>query len=131
MSSELVTEKVTKRFGGLAAVSDLNIHVDRGELAGLIGPNGAGKTTVFNLITGVYDPTEGRILFQGKLVNPLKPFQVTALGMARTFQNTRLFRELTALENVEIASNVHTHAGLAAAIFRTPALLVNDRALHA
>src|SRR5207248_2361071 len=129
MSAILVADKVTKRFGGLAAVADLNIHIDTGELAGLIGPNGAGKTTVFNLVTGVYDPTEGRIEFEGRLINPLKPFQVTSLGMARTFQNVRLFRQLSALENVKIAANLQSKAGLASSIFRTPHLLRNDAQL--
>ena len=129
MSAILTATNVTKRFGGLAAVSNLNIHVTSGELAGLIGPNGAGKTTVFNLVTGVYDPTEGRIEFESRLLNPLKPFQVTGLGMARTFQNIRLFRELTALENVKIAANLQSKAGLAGSIFRTPHLIRNDRIL--
>jgi branched-chain amino acid transport system ATP-binding protein len=128
--SLLQAKNVTKRFGGLAAVSDLNVHVDRGELVGLIGPNGAGKTTVFNLITGVYDPTMGVIDFDGRVINPYKPWQVTRFGMARTFQNIRLFRQLTALENVKIGSNIRSHAGLAAAIFQTPRLRDNDRALE-
>jgi branched-chain amino acid transport system ATP-binding protein len=126
----LEAKSVTKRFGGLAAVSDLNLRIDRGELVGLIGPNGAGKTTVFNLLTGVYDPTEGVIDFDGKVINPYKPWQVTRLGMARTFQNIRLFRELTALDNVKIGSNIRSHAGLAAAIFQTPRLRANDRKLE-
>ncbi|HEV2472492.1 MAG TPA: ATP-binding cassette domain-containing protein, partial [Chthonomonadales bacterium] len=92
---------VTRRFGGLAAVSDVNLHVEPGELVGLIGPNGAGKTTLFNLLTGVYAPSEGDVTFGGRSLNGLKPFQVTRLGIARTFQNIRLFRRLTALENVK------------------------------
>ena len=131
MSTPLLTAKnVTKRFGGLAAVSGLNIEVNAGELVGLIGPNGAGKTTVFNLLTGVYDPTEGDINFDGNLINPLKPYQVATLGMARTFQNVRLFRELTSLENVKIASHLRTKAGLGSAIFRTRKVLSNDAALE-
>ena len=112
MSALLAANGVTKRFGGLAAVSDLNLAVEKGELVGLIGPNGAGKTTVFNLITGVYDPTVGEIVFDGRVMNPYKPFQVTRFGMARTFQNIRLFRQLTALENVKIGSNIRSKAGL-------------------
>ena len=131
MSAALLkAESVTKRFGGLTAVGNLNIEVNSGELVGLIGPNGAGKTTVFNLLTGVYDPTEGSIMFDGSLVNPLKPYQVAKLGMARTFQNIRLFRELTALENVKVASHLRTGAGLASAIFRTRKVLQNDAALE-
>jgi len=129
MSGLLSVENVTKRFGGLVAVGDLNIQIQPGELMGLIGPNGAGKTTVFNLLTGVYTPTEGRIEFDGKIVNGHKPYQVTAMGMARTFQNIRLFRGLTALENVKIASHLQTHSGLLASILRTPALLNNDAEL--
>jgi branched-chain amino acid transport system ATP-binding protein len=128
--SLLEARNVTKRFGGLAAVSELNLHVDKGELVGLIGPNGAGKTTVFNLITGVYDPTVGDIVFDGRVINPYKPWQVTRFGMARTFQNIRLFRELTALENVKIGSNTGSRAGLPAAIFQTPKLKQNDRILE-
>ncbi len=127
----LEARSVTKQFGGLAAVSNFSVSVNPGELVGLIGPNGAGKTTVFNLITGVYDPTVGEIVFDGKVINPLKPYQVTALGMARTFQNTRLFKNLTALENVKIAGNIRSKAGLGAAICRTPRLLENDARLEA
>jgi branched-chain amino acid transport system ATP-binding protein len=130
MSALLSATKVTKRFGGLAAVNDLNVHINPGELVGLIGPNGAGKTTVFNLLTGVYCPTEGTVAFNGKTLNGMKPFRIATLGVARTFQNIRLFRELTALENVKIASNVRTGKGLGAAIFRTPGLLANDRMLE-
>ena len=96
-----------------------------------IGPNGAGKTTIFNLITGVYVPTEGEITFCGERMNNLKPFKIVAKGMARTFQNIRLFRELTALENVKVASNLQNQCGLGAAILRTPKLLANDAELHA
>lgn len=126
----LEVRNVTKRFGGLAAVSDLNLCVDRGELVGLIGPNGAGKTTVFNLITGVYDPTAGDIVFDQRVMNPYKPYQVTAFGMARTFQNVRLFRELTALDNVKIGSNIRSKAGLIDAILQTPRLRENDNHLE-
>ncbi len=128
--SLLQVENVTKRFGGLAAVSGLNINIQEGELVGLIGPNGAGKTTAFNLLTGVYDPSEGNIVFDGNSINPLKPYQVTKLGMARTFQNIRLFKELTSLENVKIACNLRSKSGLFAAIFRTPSMIENDREIE-
>jgi branched-chain amino acid transport system ATP-binding protein len=131
MSTLLTIEDVTKRFGGLAAVSGLDIHIEPSELVGLIGPNGAGKTTVFNLLTGVYAPTEGEIQFDGRVIAGMKPYRVTAMGMARTFQNIRLFRGLTALENVKVAAHLQTKAGLIASILRTPALLKNDLSLDA
>jgi branched-chain amino acid transport system ATP-binding protein len=105
-------------FGGLRAVSNVNLYIDDGELVGLIGPNGAGKTTAFNMITGVYVPTEGTIHFDGKLVNGKKSYQVTQMGMARTFQNIRLFSELTVLDNVKIAMNMHIKYNLPQAILR-------------
>ena len=105
-------------FGGLRAVSNFTMHIDEGELVGLIGPNGAGKTTAFNMITGVYVPTEGEIYFDGKLINGKKSYQVTQMGMARTFQNIRLFSELSVLDNVKIANNMHIDYSLPHAIFR-------------
>ena len=105
-------------FGGLRAVSNFTMHIDEGELVGLIGPNGAGKTTAFNMITGVYVPTEGEIYFDGKLINGKKSYQVTQMGMARTFQNIRLFSELSVLDNVKIANNMHIGYILPHAIFR-------------
>ncbi|MBR2182162.1 MAG: ABC transporter ATP-binding protein [Acidaminococcaceae bacterium] len=105
-------------FGGLRAVSNFTMHIDEGELVGLIGPNGAGKTTAFNMITGVYVPTEGKIFFDGKLINGKKSYQVTQMGMARTFQNIRLFSELSVLDNVKIANNMHIDYSLPHAILR-------------
>ena len=105
-------------FGGLRAVSNFTMHIDEGELVGLIGPNGADKTTAFNMITGVYVPTEGEIYFDGKLINGKKSYQVTQMGMARTFQNIRLFSELSVLDNVKIANNMHIDYSLPHAIFR-------------
>jgi branched-chain amino acid transport system ATP-binding protein len=99
----LQVDKLSKVFGGLRAVSDVHIQLNQGELVGLIGPNGAGKTTIFNLLTGVIPPTEGTINFDGKSIIGLKPYDVTKLGMARTFQNIRLFKTLTVLDNVRIA----------------------------
>ena len=96
----------------------MNLHIDTGELVGLIGPNGAGKTTAFNMITGVYTPTEGTIHFDGNLVNGKKSFQVTQMGMARTFQNIRLFADLSVLDNVKIAMNMHIKYNLPEAILR-------------
>ncbi len=105
-------------FGGLRAVSDFNIYIDKGELVGLIGPNGAGKTTAFNLLTGVYEPTEGQIEFDGKSLVGLKPYQITQRGIARTFQNIRLFADLSVLDNVKIAYHFHVKYGLLESVLR-------------
>lgn len=113
--------KVTKMsmvFGGLRAVSDFNIAIEPGELVGLIGPNGAGKTTAFNVLTGVYEPTEGQVEFDGQSLVGLKPYQITQHGIARTFQNIRLFSELSVLDNVKIAYHFHVNYGVAEAILR-------------
>src|SRR5579871_4586511 len=99
MTSVLQLDKTTIRFGGLTAVSALDLGIGANELVGLIGPNGAGKTTVFNLITGVYQPTEGEILFQGKSITHSRPYHITAGGIARTFQNIRLFPSLSVFDN--------------------------------
>jgi branched-chain amino acid transport system ATP-binding protein len=112
-------QNVSIVFGGLRAVSNLTMHIDDNELVGLIGPNGAGKTTVFNLITGVYVPTEGDIYFNGNRINGKKSYQVTQMGMARTFQNIRLFSELPVIDNVKIAYHMHIKYHLSQAIFRT------------
>ena len=106
-------DNVSIVFGGLRAVSNLSMHIDEHELIGLIGPNGAGKTTAFNLITGVYVPTEGDITFNGVRINGKKSYQVTQLGMARTFQNIRLFKDLSVLDNVKAGlHNHHTYSTL-------------------
>lgn len=112
-------DNVSIVFGGLRAVSNLSMHIDEHELIGLIGPNGAGKTTAFNLITGVYVPTEGDITFNGVRINGKKSYQVTQLGMARTFQNIRLFSELPVIDNVKIVYHMHIGYNLPEAIFRT------------
>ena len=116
----LVAEGLNKHFGGLAAVSGFSVRLMPGEIVGLIGPNGAGKTTVFNLLTGVYVPDAGRISLQGKSLLRLSPDRVTARGIARTFQNIRLFNQMTVLENVKVGFEVHTQAGLAKCILRHP-----------
>lgn len=119
MAKELLkATDVSEVFGGLKAVSDFNFYINKGELVGLIGPNGAGKTTAFNLITGVYQPTTGEIHFDGKSIVGLKPYQITQRGIARTFQNIRLFSELTVLENVKIAFHFHVKYGLLESVFR-------------
>ncbi len=118
MAELLQVNNASMIFGGLRAVSNLTMRIDEGELIGLIGPNGAGKTTAFNMLTGVYEPTEGTIVFDGQKVNGKKPYQVTNMGIARTFQNIRLFSELTVLDNVKIAFNSHIRYGLLEAIGR-------------
>ncbi len=114
----LELENVTIRFGGLTAVSGVDLKVAAGELIGLIGPNGAGKTTVFNMITGVYQPTEGRITFAGNPTAGLKPHVLTRSGMARTFQNIRLFGSMSVFDNVRTATQVHRSHGIRAALWR-------------
>ncbi len=118
MNELLKTSDVSEVFGGLKAVADFNIYINKGELIGLIGPNGAGKTTAFNLITGVYQPTTGEITFDGKSIVGLKPYQITQRGIARTFQNIRLFSELSVLDNVKIAYHCHVKYGLLESVFR-------------
>lgn len=107
-------------FGGLKAVDDFCLEIGESELVGLIGPNGAGKTTVFNLLTGVYQPTEGSYYLCGEKMNGKKTHQVVAAGIARTFQNIRLFKKLTVLENVKVAMNMYMHYSLASSILRLP-----------
>ena len=111
---------VTMKFGGVTALNNVHFHVNKGEIAALIGPNGAGKTTVFNVITGVYAPTEGDIRFKDESIVGMKRHHVTKLGIARTFQNIRLFGESTALENVMTAADVHNKVGVVGSIFGTP-----------
>lgn len=118
MAELLKVDNVSIVFGGLRAVSNLSMHIDEGELIGLIGPNGAGKTTAFNMITGVYTPTEGKVYFNGQQSSGKKSYQVTQMGMARTFQNIRLFSELSVIDNVKIAYNMHVTYNLADAIIR-------------
>ena len=114
----LELEKVTIRFGGLTAVSELDLNIGEGELVGLIGPNGAGKTTAFNMITGMYRPTSGRILFRNEPVPGQKPHQLARRGIARTFQNIRLFRSMSVFGNVRTAMQVHRREGIAMSLLR-------------
>lgn len=116
----ITINRLTKTFGGLTAVSNVDIDIKHGELIGLIGPNGAGKTTVFNLLTGVYVPTSGEIIFEGKSLVRLKPFQITAQGIARTFQNIRLFDTMTVLDNVKLAYHWHGQYSLFGSLLRLP-----------
>lgn len=116
----LEVKGLTRAFGGLLAVSNVDMKIDPGELVGLIGPNGAGKTTIFNLLTGVFEPTNGEIVFDGKRVNGLKPYQVTKLGMARTFQNIRLFQNLPVIENVKIGYHLNVRSSFLGSALRFP-----------
>jgi branched-chain amino acid transport system ATP-binding protein len=117
----LSTDQVVMRFGGLTAVSELNIEIGKNEIVGLIGPNGAGKTTAFNVITGMYTPTSGRVLYRGKEITGFKPHSITELGIARTFQNIRLFKEMTVLENVLVGCHLGIDTGLFGATLHLPA----------
>lgn len=113
----LEASNMTRRFGGLVAVNDVSFEVRQGEIFGLIGPNGAGKTTLFNLMTGLTPPSSGTLSYEGRSMTGLPPFRVAEAGMSRTFQNIRLFRDLSALENVKIAQHARTKAGLWAGVF--------------
>lgn len=116
----LVTDNITMQFGGLKAVSNLSLNIAPGQIVGLIGPNGAGKTTAFNMITGVYKPTLGKITFDGNDITGLKPNQITELGIARTFQNIRLFTSMSVLENVLLSKHVRLKANPLEAILGLP-----------
>ncbi len=131
----LEVRDITMKFGGLKAVDSLSFVVQKGHLTGLIGPNGAGKTTVFNMLTGVYQPTSGNIFFKGKSIRGLKPHQISHLGVTRTFQNIRLFKGLSVLQNVLIAGHQHVKYNLLDALLLTKKhsageLEMTERALH-
>lgn len=111
---------VTMQFGGVTALSEVSLQIKKGEILGLIGPNGAGKTTCFNVMTGVYSPTLGSVSFEGKNLAKLKRFEITKVGIARTFQNIRLFSQMTALENVMVGADARKKASVGGAILRTP-----------
>ena len=117
--TELILENVSKRFGGLLAVNELDMKVPDRKILSLIGPNGAGKTTVFNMITGVYPPTEGNISYKGKKLNNLRSNRIISQGIARTFQNIRLFKSMTVLENVQVGMHCRTNSGPVRALLKT------------
>ena len=116
----LEVDDVTLRFGGVVALNEVSFHINEGEILGLIGPNGAGKTTCFNVMTGVYQPTSGAVRFQGEPLGRRKRFEITKLGIARTFQNIRLFGNMTALDNVMVGADTHHRTGVVSAMFRLP-----------
>jgi branched-chain amino acid transport system ATP-binding protein len=120
---------VSKRFGGLQALSDVGVSIMRGQVYGLIGPNGAGKTTFFNVITGLYTPDGGSFELDGKPYKPSAVHEVAKAGIARTFQNIRLFSDMTALENVMVGRHVRTHSSVLGAMFRTPGFKAEERAI--
>ncbi|MFZ2531754.1 MAG: ABC transporter ATP-binding protein [Streptococcus suis] len=125
----LEVKDLTKNFGGLTAVGDVTMELHEGELVGLIGPNGAGKTTLFNLLTGVYEPSEGTITLAGTLLNGKAPSKIASLGLGRTFQNIRLFKNMTVLENVLIGLGNHGKAEVLASFLRLPAFYKNEESL--
>jgi len=130
MNALLEAKGVGKRFGGVQALADVSFSIRRGEIYGLIGPNGAGKTTLFNVLTGIYSPDQGSFEFDGSPLTGLAPHQVAARGIARTFQNIRLFANLSVLENVMIGRHVRTRAGVVGAILRNRATLAEEAAIE-
>lgn len=130
----LEVKSLTKNFGGLAAVSNVNLSLEANELIGLIGPNGAGKTTLFNLLTGVYEPSEGTVdldvLGKRQTLNGMKPYKIADMGLSRTFQNIRLFKDLSVMDNVLIAMNSKNKEGIFSSILRLPAFYKKEEALR-
>jgi branched-chain amino acid transport system ATP-binding protein len=129
MSALLEAKAVGKRFGGVQALSEVSFAIERGQIYGLIGPNGAGKTTLFNLLTGIYTPDAGQFMFNGADISGLRPDRIAAAGIARTFQNIRLFANLSALENVMIGRHVRTRAGVLGAVLRNRATLQEEQSI--
>lgn len=127
----LEVKQLTKHFGGLTAVGDVTLELNEGELVGLIGPNGAGKTTLFNLLTGVYEPSEGTVTLDGHLLNGKSPYKIASLGLGRTFQNIRLFKDLTVLDNVLIAFGNHHKQHVFTSFLRLPAFYKSEKELKA
>jgi ABC-type branched-subunit amino acid transport system ATPase component len=130
MARLLELEGISKRFGGLTCIDGLDLHVDEREIVSVIGPNGAGKTTLFNLVTGIYRPDAGDIRFEGETLIGLEPHEITARGIARTFQTLRLFLNMTVKENVMAAAWCHTHAGILRSVFRTPGMRREEREIE-
>jgi branched-chain amino acid transport system ATP-binding protein len=131
MTDLLVAERVRKEFGGLVATNDIDFTIPPGSIVSLIGPNGAGKTTFFNMLTGVYKPTSGRIVFEGTDVTGKPPHAITALGVGRTFQNIRLFQHMTAVENVLVGMHCRLRGGIFGSILRTPRVRREEREAEA
>jgi len=127
---KLQIQGLTKRFGGLTAVNNIDLHMDDNEIIGLIGPNGAGKTTLFNMITGMYIPTSGKLFYQGQDITGIKPYKITDIGIARTFQNIRLFLMMTVLENVLIGLHTRTNTNLFDAITKNKRYRNEEKTSH-
>jgi branched-chain amino acid transport system ATP-binding protein len=130
MSALLELDRISMRFGGLAALSEVSLSIRAGEIFGLIGPNGAGKTTLFNVVTGLYIPTSGTLRLEGSDITRARPHDIVSAGIARTFQNIRLFANMTALENVMVGRHVRTRAGVLGAVFRNPATRAEEAAIE-
>ncbi|WP_459916381.1 ABC transporter ATP-binding protein [Desulfocicer niacini] len=128
--SQLELKNITVKFGGLSALSDLSFSIKSGEIVGLIGPNGAGKTTVFNVLTGVYQATNGDVLFDGKSILGHRPHEIFSRGVARTFQNIRLFSNMTAVENTMVARHCRSTKGIVSALFRSRSQRQEERAIR-
>ncbi len=129
--AHLELQNITVKFGGLKALSDLSFGIESGEIMGLIGPNGAGKTTIFNVLTGVYRPTRGDVRFEGRSILGRRPHEIFAGGVARTFQNIRLFAKMTAVENAMVARHCRSKRGVVGAIFRTHSQQAEEDAIEA
>jgi len=127
--AELILQNVSKRFGGLLAVNNLDLEIPEGKILSLIGPNGAGKTTVFNMVTGVYPPSDGTITYKGNKLNHLRSNRIIAQGIARTFQNIRLFKSMTVLENVQVGMHCRTNSGAVRALLKTPSEKREEKAI--
>ncbi|KAF1084679.1 Lipopolysaccharide export system ATP-binding protein LptB [Sporotomaculum syntrophicum] len=130
MSELLKIDNVTINFGGLTAVDSLNMTLTEGNIRALIGPNGAGKSTIFNLVTGIYTPSKGRIIFRGQIINKLPPHKITGRGIARTFQNIRLFSELSVIDNVKIGYHCRSRGSFIDALLRSPAIKREEAHTH-
>jgi len=128
--ANLILDDICVRFGGLQALTDVSFSVSEGEVVGLIGPNGAGKTTVFNVITGVYRASSGKATYDGSTITGMRPFQILGMGIARTFQNIRLFQNMTALENCMVAQHSRSKTGVVGAVLRSPAQRREERAIQ-
>ena len=127
----LEVKNLTKNFGGLTAVGDVSMELNEGELVGLIGPNGAGKTTLFNLLTGVYEPSEGTVTLDGTVLNGKAPYKIASLGLSRTFQNIRLFKDMTVLENVLVGLSNKQPSNFFASLLRLPKYYSSEEELKA
>lgn len=130
MSALLSIQNMTHYFGGLKAVSEFSLEVPQGVIYGLIGPNGSGKTTTFNLVTGIYTPTQGKVFFEGKDITGAKPYKIVRGGIARTFQNLRIFSSLSALDNIKVAKHFNSRTGLAGSVLRLPGFMKEEREIR-